>query len=90
LTEPDIQQLPEPVKRYIRYTGSVGKPKVNNIKITFTGKIRNKEKSEWMPFTSEQYNCKDLKQQRPIKQLILFSPIIPEHININKKNNSIE
>ena len=56
LTESDIQQLPEPVKKYLRYTGSVGKPKVNNFKIECTGKIRKDEKSEWMPFTCEQYN----------------------------------
>lgn len=56
LTESDIQQLPEPVKKYLRYTGSIGKPKVNNFKIEFTGKIRKDEKSEWMPFTCEQYN----------------------------------
>jgi hypothetical protein len=56
LSETDIQQLPEPVKKYLRYTGSIGKPKVNNFKIEFTGKIRKDEQSEWMPFTSEQYN----------------------------------
>ena len=56
LTETDIQQLPEPVKKYLRYSGSIGKPKVNNFKIAFTGKIRKDEQSEWMPFTSEQYN----------------------------------
>lgn len=56
LTETDILSLPEPVKRYIRFTGSIGKPKVNNFKLEFTGKIRKDEQSEWMPFTSEQYN----------------------------------
>jgi len=56
LTESDIQQLPEPVKKYLRYTGSIGKPKVNNFKIVFTGKIRKNEQSEWMPFSSEQFN----------------------------------
>lgn len=56
LTESDIQHLPDPVKRYLRYTGSVGKPKVKNFKIEFVGKIRKDEQSEWMPFTSEQYN----------------------------------
>lgn len=56
LTETDIRQLPEPVKRYLRYTGSIGKPKVNCFKVEFTGKIRKNEQSEWMPFTSEQYN----------------------------------
>lgn len=56
LTEMDIQHLPEPVKKYLSYTGCIGKPKVNNFKIEFTGKIRKNEQSEWMPFTSEQYN----------------------------------
>ncbi|WP_395050603.1 DUF6544 family protein [Flavobacterium sp.] len=56
LTETDIQHLPEPVKKYLRYTGSIGKPKVNNFKIEFTGKIRKDEQSEWMPFNCEQYN----------------------------------
>ncbi len=56
LTEIDIQHLPEPVKKYIRYSGSIGKPKVNNFKIESTGKIRKNDKSEWMPFTTEQYN----------------------------------
>ena len=56
LSETDIQQLPEPVKKYLRFTGSIGKPKVNNFKIEFTGKIRKNEQSEWMPFTSEQYD----------------------------------
>jgi hypothetical protein len=56
LSEDDLNNLPEPVRNYIRYTGSVGKPKVTNFKIEFTGKIRKNEQSSWMPFTSEQYN----------------------------------
>jgi hypothetical protein len=56
LTEVDIQSLPETVKKYLRYTRSIGKPKVNQFEIKFNGKIRKNEQSEWMPFTSEQYN----------------------------------
>jgi hypothetical protein len=56
LTENDLTGLPEPVKNYIRYSGSLGKPKVNNFRIEFSGKIRKNEQSPWMPFTSEQYN----------------------------------
>ncbi|HKR04568.1 MAG TPA: DUF6544 family protein [Bacteroidia bacterium] len=56
LTENDIQSLPEPVKKYLHYTGSVNKPFVKNFKIEFTGQIRKNDKSEWMPFTSKQYN----------------------------------
>lgn len=56
LTESDISLLPEPVKKYIRYTGAINKPKVKNFKIEFTGQIRKDNNSEWMPFTSVQYN----------------------------------
>ncbi len=56
LSEADMQHLPEPVKKYLRYTGSVGKPKVNKFRIEFTGGIRKNEQSEWMKFESEQYN----------------------------------
>lgn len=56
LAEADIQSLPEPVKKYLRYTRSIGKPKVNHFQIRFNGKIRKNEQSEWMPFTSEQFN----------------------------------
>ncbi|MCF8381460.1 MAG: hypothetical protein K9H49_17940 [Bacteroidales bacterium] len=59
LTEKDMEHLPEPVKKYLRYTGSVGKPKVRNFRIELTGKIRQDEKSDWMPFTTVQYNFLD-------------------------------
>lgn len=56
LTEKDIEHLPPTIQRYIRYTKSIGKPKVNNFKAEFTGRIRGKENEQWMPFSSEQYN----------------------------------
>lgn len=56
LTEKDIEVLPQPVQKYIRYAGAIGKPKVNNFKIEFIGKIRKDEQSKWMTFTTEQYN----------------------------------
>ena len=56
LTEADLQALPEPVKKYLRYSGALNQPKVHNFKVAFNGKIRKNEQSDWMPFTSEQYN----------------------------------
>ena len=56
LNEDEIAYLPEPVKKYIRYTGCVGKPMVNNFRIDFVGKIRDHAKPVWMQLTSEQYN----------------------------------
>lgn len=56
LTEADILTLPEPVKKYLHYTGVMNKAKVRDFKAEFEGQIRKNEQSEWMKFTSEQYN----------------------------------
>ena len=55
LTEPDIQSLPIPVQKYLRYCGVVNKPKLKNMKIVFDGEMRDKGK-DWFKFTSVQYN----------------------------------
>lgn len=59
LTEADIQQLPVPVKAYLRYTGVLNRENVNNIKISFTGQMREKGK-EWFEFHTIQYNFFDI------------------------------
>jgi hypothetical protein len=56
LTTEAISTLPEPVQRYIIYSGALNKPIPKNFFIKFKGQIRADEKSEWMPFTTEQYN----------------------------------
>ena len=76
LTEADIMKLPEPVKKYIRYTGSVGKPKVNNFRIEFVGKLRKNEQSEWMPFTSDQYNFMDTSTR------LFFMKAVMKHLPV--------
>ncbi|WP_395047087.1 DUF6544 family protein [Flavobacterium sp.] len=56
LSEDSITDLPEPVKKYIRYADCLDKPIVHNFRIDFSGKIRSHEKRDWMHLTSEQYN----------------------------------
>ncbi len=58
LTENDLLQLPEPVKRYLKYAGVLNKPKVKNMRIVFEGEMRSKGKN-YFPFTSVQYNFFD-------------------------------
>ncbi len=58
LTESDIQPLPFPVKRYLKYAGVLNTPKLNNVHIVFTGQMRGKGRG-FMEFTSEQYNFFD-------------------------------
>ncbi|MBC7616190.1 MAG: hypothetical protein H7202_09000 [Pedobacter sp.] len=45
LTEADIQSLPLPVQKYLRYCNVLNKPKVKNIKVVFDGEMREKEVS---------------------------------------------
>ena len=59
LTEADIAHLPAAVQQYIRFTGSVGQPRVQNFRAGFHGKIRSGPDSRWMSFTGEQYNSYD-------------------------------
>lgn len=56
LTKDDITHLPALVQKYLHYTGSIGKPKIHNFKLTLSGKIRSYEKKKWMNLSSEQYN----------------------------------
>jgi hypothetical protein len=56
LTENDIGPLPDPVKRYLRYAGVVGKPRVRDFEVEFSGTLRSAASSPWMPFVSEQHN----------------------------------
>lgn len=84
LTETDLQNLPDPVQKYIRNSGAVGNPKVKNFKIEFDGKIRKNEQSEWMPFTSEQYNFMGTSTRLFFMVATMFSmPVAGFHSFIN-------
>ena len=58
-TEADIGPLPDPVKRYLRVTRSVGQPRVRNYRLRFRGRIRSAPDSRWMPFEAEQQSVAD-------------------------------
>jgi hypothetical protein len=56
LTEEDISPLPDAVKKYIRYTGYIGKKKISSFKAEFEGQIRSSDSSDWMNFGATQYS----------------------------------
>jgi len=58
LTERDIENLPEPIQRYIRYTGFIGKEKVVTVKLCQKGHFRQGNRP-WMPFEATQYYTTD-------------------------------
>jgi hypothetical protein len=76
LVEADLQPLPEPVQRYLRYVGVLNKPKVKNVRIVFDGKMRDKGK-EFFPFISEQYNFFDEPTRLFFMKARMFGLTIP-------------
>ena len=59
VTEADLEQLPEPVARYLRRAQVVGRPRVIDFRATWTGRIRSGPESPWMTFTADQRNTLD-------------------------------
>jgi uncharacterized membrane protein YphA (DoxX/SURF4 family) len=56
VTEADLARLPEPVQKYLRFTGSVGKPRVQNFHAVMTGGMAQSPGAKPLPFTAEQYS----------------------------------
>lgn len=56
VTEQDIQHLPEPVQKYLRYVGAIGKEKIQSVKLEFTGDFKTAPDRKYAKFNSVQYN----------------------------------
>jgi hypothetical protein len=56
VTEADLEPLPAPVQRYLRLTGAVGRPRIENFRVRMHGRIRSGPGDPWMPLLAEQYN----------------------------------
>jgi hypothetical protein len=76
LTEADIQNLPPPVQRYLRYSNAIGKPKPFNMHVMFEGQMRSKGK-DWFTFTSEQYNFFDEPTRLFFMKAKMFGITVP-------------
>ena len=59
VTERDLEGLPEPVQRYLRYTQIIGKERIGTVRLKQEGSIRTKEDGGWMPFSAQQYYTTD-------------------------------
>ena len=55
VSEEAVIQLPEPVQRWLYFSGVVGKPKVLAVRLKQEGRFRQTPQQEWMPFTAEEY-----------------------------------
>jgi hypothetical protein len=86
LTDSDIEHLPLPVRKYVRYSGAIGKSKPQNVRIAFDAKMVRKPGAAPMNATSEQYNFfgsfTRLFQMKAHKMLI---PFHAAHVYCNEK-----
>ncbi len=55
VTDAMLEGLPEPVKRYLRYTGVVGKPIPQTVRLKQSGGMRPDPRRPWMKITAEEY-----------------------------------
>jgi uncharacterized protein DUF6544 len=55
VTADRLEHLPEPVQRYMTFTGGVGKPWINTAHVHYVGKFRMAADKPWMPMTAEQW-----------------------------------
>ena len=54
VAESDLKDLPEPVQRYMRFTGVLGKPRIGNVVLKQAGRFRQGLDRPWMPMTAIQ------------------------------------
>ena len=76
LTEKDIEHLPLPVQKYLKYAGVINKEKVNNVKIVFDVEMREKGK-DWFKATSVQYNFYDEPTRLFFMKAKMFGMTVP-------------
>src|SRR5215510_7908122 len=54
VTQDMLQHLPAPVQRYLSYSGVVGKPWINTVRLNYKGKFKLDADKPWMPMQVEQ------------------------------------
>jgi hypothetical protein len=59
VSEDEIRHLPEPVQRYLRYTGIIGRQRVAFVRLKQTGAMRPKPDGKWFPLKAEEYYTVD-------------------------------
>lgn len=76
LNEKDIEHLPAPVQKYLRYAGVINKEKINNVKIVFDVEMREKGK-DWFKATSVQHNFFDEPTRLFFMKAKMFGMTVP-------------
>jgi len=89
LTEKDIEHLPLPVQKYLRYAGVINKEKVNNVRIVFDVEMREKGK-DWFKATSVQYNFYDEPTRLFFMKAKMFGMTVPGYHRYVEANATMD
>ena len=80
LTAEDIKHLPEPVQKYLDYTGVIGREKVRNARIITEGQFKTSPERDWARMNSQQYNFFDSPKRIYYLQTRVFGlPVLGLH-----------
>ncbi len=81
LTENDISGLPEPVQKYLKYTGVIGKEKVKNFRLLGEGEFKTGKDKSWVKAKAEQYNFIDNPRRIYYMKLSMSGlPVVGLHV----------
>lgn len=58
ISDADLAPHPEPVQRYLRFMGVVGRPRNWSFRIAWNGRFRTKPDQDWMDIEAHQYNTR--------------------------------
>lgn len=53
VTEADLRELPEPIARWLRWSGVVGRRRISSVRLEHGGRFRVDAKRPWMPIRGE-------------------------------------
>ncbi|MCX7921896.1 MAG: hypothetical protein N3B21_07795 [Clostridia bacterium] len=91
LREEDIRHLPQPIQKYLKYVGVIGKPEVQSMKAIVEGEMKMDPKKDWIKVKFEQYNFFDSHPTRLFfMQAKMFGiPVVGLHSYTDDKANML-
>jgi len=59
ITEADLEGLPVPVQKYLRYCGIVGKERISNVSLKMKGQFKQERFGDFLPMEADEYYTVD-------------------------------
>lgn len=79
VTEADLEGLPDPAQRYLRFMGVVGRPRIWSFRARMTGSFRMRPDKPWLPCEAWQYNSR-LEIARIFQMRLRFGGLLPVRV----------